>query len=165
MPTRLRTRSLGTADLELEEGFITGSLDHRDFGGDGDGDGDGDSDSVAVTKANGASEDFPANAIPLEVFIYLDTAFSGGTINSAVVTVGDAGNPDQIFGETPVNVFTGAGTGWKFATGDDNAADGARSFETAYAPVVTITTGAEPPAGLTAGKLRYGIRYLRLVSR
>lgn len=159
---RLRERALGDVGLSLVEGAITGSLNHIDFGGDGDGDGDGDSVEVEITAANGASSDFPANAIPLEVIWYLDEEFAGGSIDGASITMGDTGNPDQISGESAINVFTGAGTGIKFATGENDATDGARVFEAAYTPVARLTTTTEPNASLTAGKIRYLIRYLRV---
>jgi len=158
--SRLKDLSLGRVGGSIEYGAITGTVDYLDFGGDGDGDGDGDSAEVELSLANGtADQDFPANATPLYAYWNLDAVFAGGTIDSAVITMGDTANPDQISGETPINVFTGQALGPKYSAGDDNATDGAKTFEAAYTPVARITTGTEPPAGLTAGRIRYVLVY------
>lgn len=97
---------------------------------------------------------FPANAILMSAGIELDTEFSGGSASAVTAEVGDTGATTELC--TALDVFTGAGAGWKIAPG---ALSGTWAFEAAYAPVCTITATTDTVDNLTAGALVVHIWY------
>jgi hypothetical protein len=93
---------------------------------------------------------FPTNMIVEAVFVRVITPFAG--VTAPVMSVGDAGNDDEW-----VDLFDlTASAGLYIDSGDTDAAmadDGVPVPEAAYAPIVTLGTGAGNLTALTAGEV------------
>lgn len=113
----------------------------------------GDLTASALSQAV-ALTNFPANALVAGSCVEVDTPFSGGGATSASAKVGDAGDDDELMGET--SIFTGVSG----LVGAAPAGEIPR-FENGYAPLCTITSDVNVDT-LTAGVLQVHIFY-RLV--
>jgi hypothetical protein len=107
---------------------------------------------AALVAANGGSSP-PANARIVDCWINLRTAFSGGTVDSCVIDVGDAADPDELL--SAIDIFTGASSGITVKDGV-YALD---TFESGYTPLVAVTTTTGNVVALSAGSAEIVIEY------
>lgn len=90
----------------------------------------------------------PANTLLIDAFAKLNTEFSGGAIASYYIQVGYATDVDAILDENDVvngiNVFTGAGTGFKCKAQNEKGADFGTFYTTStiYASATTVQAKA-----------------------
>lgn len=94
---------------------------------------------------------FPTNVVVAGVLINVITAWTG--LTTPTLSVGDAGNDDEWVDLFDLTSTAGA---YYVDTGDSDAVNAAGGFlvpETAYAPIVTLGTGAENLTALTAGEV------------
>lgn len=109
--------------------------------------------TVNTTFANNA---FPTGVLRGRAVIDLVTHLSGGSVTSAALDVGDAGTADEVF--DGLNVFTGAGAGYKF---DLDEAASAPQPEAAWSPTVLLACSHNTNT-LTAGEFILHVPYWRI---
>lgn len=154
----LQTNSIGGAALAPRMGFYLGYKLKIDGSGYWD---DlrtvaleGDGSQIIDLSATFPHRAFPTNVWVRRVYTYLITAFSGGTVSAATLSLGDTGNDDE-WGDL-IDIFTGAGTVRVFDTADADAAYAAAQdpvAESAYVPLATLATTGGNVNDLTAGEL------------
>lgn len=109
----------------------------------------------AVTNHGTGAHAPPANSNIVDAWLIRVTDFVGGAISAITVSLGDAGNDDELLAAS--NIFTGAKAAAAITTQDGVYTKG--TFESAYTPIITITaTGANLDA-LTAGAFELCIAY------
>jgi hypothetical protein len=115
---------------------------------------EGDGSQIIDLSATFPHRAFPTNVWVRRVYTHLITAFSGGTVSAATLSLGDTGNDDEW--ADLVDVFTGAGTVRVFDTADADAVFAAAQdpvAESAYVPLATLATTGDNVNDLTAGEL------------
>lgn len=110
-----------------------------------------------LAKEDG-SRRFPANARPMYAWINVITGFSGGSVSAITAALGDAGDIDELI--TAVSVLDGA-EGLKVKSGTYTLG----SFETAYAPIVTIVSTDDDLENVDAGVIEVCIAYESIQTR
>ena len=112
----------------------------------------------------------PAKTIILDVFAYLTTLFSGGSISACTIQVGDTSDPDGLIDDNDagvgMDVFTGASTGFR-ATLLTEKGDDFTTFFKAYVAselivqALATSTGDDLDAA-TAGEITFYLVYAEL---
>jgi hypothetical protein len=108
--------------------------------------------ALVAAHPEGASS-VPPNSRVTDCWVNLGTAFSGGTVASAVIDIGDAGSADELV--SAISIFTGAAAGIKPMDGSYTRG----TFEAAYSPTVKVTTGTDNVVSLNAGDCEIVIEY------
>lgn len=109
----------------------------------------------AVTSHPTGAFSPPANARIVDAWIVRITDGAGGSVSALTVSLGDAGNDDELL--ATADIFTGAK-----ATAAISVANGAYTlgtFETAYTPILTFTSTTDNLVNLTAGEWEFCIAY------
>jgi len=114
-----------------------------------------DFSAAALTKevdlnATFTSNLFPANALIFPAIVETVTLFSGGSVDSCVLSAGDTDDDDELFED--LDVFTGATTGAQCPVPGNKFDLAYQYYEAAYAPTATLTTTTGNTSTLTAGK-------------
>lgn len=109
--------------------------------------------TASATAQNVALTGFPADSVPVMAVVELNTVFAGGAASNAVVSVGDAADPDEYCTDQAML----SGLGMKSAPG---VSSGEYVFETAYVPVARVTTTGADVDTLTSGSMVVHLYYL-----
>lgn len=108
--------------------------------------------ALVTAHPDGASNP-PANARIVYAHANLLEVFAGGSVSACTVALGDAGDTDEQI--TAVSVFTGATLGLLPKTGTYAGT----AIESAYTPIVTVTTVDGNIDTLTSGKIEFALHY------
>lgn len=117
---------------------------------------EGDTSQVFALNTIFASNPFPTNVIRKQALIRVVTPVAGGTISAAVAILGDAGNDDGLVESQSV-----------FAAGtlqSTGAAEFAPRFESAFTPILTITTTNGNLSAITAMSIFVQIHFAPVAS-